>query len=198
MADVTCFMLEATGRSIQWLRRWGHEQAVLNGRPHTHQAHVEIARVDGIDHVSGEVSWSRDDPRWPKACACGYVFTPDDSWLVDYWHEMRRSDGGDPICVQDAPVGAMWWAPWLGDRRWGEFFASTEHAARGGGPHLIVKTPAGDWDIDSKAKNGTNGSGWTRTGTPPLVTARPSIGFQRDDGSFLYHAYLTNGILKDC
>lgn len=117
-------------------------------------------------------------------------------WLVDFFPEMHDVETGAFCTMQDAPPGAMWWAPWFVAHD--EFYASTEHKARGGGPHLIVKTPGGEWDIDSKAKNVTNGSGWRRTGEPPLVTVQPSIGFTRDDGSFLYHAWLTNGILIDC
>lgn len=40
--------------------------------------------------------------------------------------------------------------------------------------------------------------GWERTGTPPNVTARPSIGMPDAKGGFRYHAFLTNGVLEEC
>ena len=41
-----------------------------------------------------------------------------------------------------------------------------------------------------------DGKGWTRTGTPPKVTANPSIGLGKvDGGGWAYHGWLTNGFL---
>ena len=136
--------------------------------------------------MSGDL-WPHDDPRWPTVCdGCDYVFAPTDAWQLFTDHEYQREGGQDRYALRDAPVGAMWVADWY------RGFGSPEHEKRGGGPHLIVKTPAGDWDIDAPSRNG---SGWTRTGTPPKVTARPSIGI---GNPFVYHAFLTDGILEDC
>lgn len=109
----------------------------------------------------------------------------------DWW---RRVDTGEEGALWTFPVGAMWWAWWLD----GSYF-SKKHTARGGGPHLIVRTPGGDWDIDAPS---SNGDGWDRTGIPPAVTARPSILFQSEDAKGTkierYHGWLTNGILIKC
>jgi hypothetical protein len=102
----------------------------------------------------------------------------------------RRTDTGEEMVLRDAPAGAMWWAD-----RYSEAFGSIYHKERGGGPHLLVKTPGGEWDIDSKS---SNGEGWQRTGEPPNVTANPSIGAGKGpDGGWKYHGWLRNGVLVD-
>lgn len=195
MAEIRCFMLEPTGRSVQWLRRSSVGAAGTDTAPGAHwcSAHTVLGVLEGTGHVGGMIAWPRDDPRWPTHCAaCGKPLPDGGMWLVDFWHEMRRTDTGATLCVQDAPPGAMWWVAHL-DGHDG-FYHSAEHVARGGGPHLIVKTPAGDWDIDGKSRSG---GGWTRTGEPPAITARPSIGIGPPNGEYQYHAYLTNGVLQD-
>lgn len=68
-----------------------------------------------------------------------------------------------------------------------------------GGPdgHVhTLRTPGGDRVIDAPSPNGSK---WTRTGTPPILTARPSILAGRDSqGNRLYHGFLTDGILESC
>ncbi len=90
------------------------------------------------------------------------------------------------------PPGAMWFAPWLTNLRDSIHFEALPADVRAKG-HLLVKTPGGDWDVDSKSANGT---GWTRTGEPPLVTARPSIGVPWPE--MKYHGFLSDGFLVPC
>ncbi len=91
-------------------------------------------------------------------------------------------DTGELLPLRGAPAGAMWLAPWYSE--WGSQFWKE----RGGGPHLIVKTPGGEWDVDSEA---SNGPGWQRSGEPPNVTATPSILCNQ------YHGWLREGKLVD-
>jgi hypothetical protein len=58
----------------------------------------------------------------------------------------RRSDTGETLFLYDAPVGAMWDAHWMahGDVRTGP-----------DGITLVVKTPGGDWLVDSECSNCT-------------------------------------------
>ena len=66
---------------------------------------------------------------------------------------------------------------------------------------LVLKTPAGDWMIDGPSRNnGITGAGWTRTGDPPNITVRPSIGMGdgKGKGRWKYHGHLNNGVLEAC
>lgn len=102
---------------------------------------------------------------------------------------LRRVDNGafehsglsDHPLYQRIKCGAMWM-----DHRHG----------------LVVRTPAGDWHVDSKA----NGD-WTRDGVLPHITVTPSIRFKFEadeeatHGAFddvrHYHGVLQHGILKE-
>jgi len=97
----------------------------------------------------------------------------------------RRTDTGETFVLGQAPPGAMYYADWL--------------SARGPDGHcLIVVTPHGPLNIDNGYQLPSPGH-WTRTGTPPKVTMRPSIGQgQKDSGGWSYHAWLNDGVLEDC
>jgi hypothetical protein len=58
------------------------------------------------------------------------------------------------------------------------------------GHFVCVMTPGGEWNIDGRS---TGGGYWTRTGTPPKLTVRPSILIGR-----AYHGFLTDGKLIQC
>lgn len=95
----------------------------------------------------------------------------------------RRADTGEELTIREAPAGAMWDAAWM-------------HLKGADGRALMVRTPGGfDWFVDGPA---TNGPGWTRSGEPPNVTARPSIGVPDHRGAFAYHGFLTDGVLRSC
>lgn len=117
------------------------------------------------------------------------------SAVVCFWCEVagkdgearvfRRTDTGETFVLGRAPIGAMYYADWLSDR----------------GPDghcLIVITPYGPWNVDSEYQIPVPGR-WMRTGTPPKVSATPSIGQgHRADGSWTYHAWLRDGVLVPC
>jgi hypothetical protein len=99
--------------------------------------------------------------------------------------------------VLPAPPGAMWFADWLLNED-GTMRSRPGHRPPDGHV-LVVRVPSRlcigrDWNVDGPANNCP---GWTRTGTPPNVTARPSIGKYLADGSFDYHGWLRNGELVD-
>jgi hypothetical protein len=100
----------------------------------------------------------------------------------------RRVDTGETFLLGQAPVGAMYFADWL-----------VELGDVGPDGHcLIVITPWAPWNVDGGFQIPSPGK-WTRTGTPPKVTAHPSIGQgRRPDGSWTYHAWLRDGQLVPC
>lgn len=193
--EVKCFLLVETDRVRRSLRRHasGPCQAQGGGEYSYHNAMVPLdeasspaGQVIGAELLKAGVA--DDDPRWPTRCACGHEFESGDRQIF-LERIYSRSDTGADVTLRDAPAGAMWWAWWYADSGHGSIY----HKARGGGAHLLVRTPVGEWDVDSVA---SNGPGWQWTGEPPRVTATPSIGighnFER------YHGWLRDGVLVEC
>jgi hypothetical protein len=114
---------------------------------------------------------AHDDPRWSRKCAhCAHVFQqPDDVWQVNQSLYYRRADTGGVLLLEDAPVGAMWYADWY------------SVVWRGpDGRTLVCRVPGGgdskhDWIIDARASNcglpeDAEHRCWVRHGVPPDVT----------------------------
>lgn len=186
---IDCFFLEPTDFVEQSLRRFVFsDKATCVGRLGYHDAKVVLGVLPWDDTESngrGDDSFDHEDPRWPKTCSCGYEFKSDDQWQHNRIRLFVRKDTGEKMTLHAAPSGAMWYADWYPD----------ELKRAPDGRVLVVKTPAGDWNVDSKS---SNGPGWTRTGTPPKVTATPSIGIGTNpDGSWKYHGWLRDGKLVD-
>lgn len=184
---IQCFMLEPTDEQEVSLRRFATKSIVpctVAGRTY-HNAHAAIERGPFDDDAASADDHPHDDPRWPRTCACGYLFEPDDMWQRMVLRLYRRTDTGDLMDLRSPPLGAMWFAPWYEDTWKGP-----------DGHCLVVVTPAGEWVVDSPS---SDGSGWNRTGVPPNVTATPSIGQQDlDTGGWKYHGWLRDGKLVEC
>lgn len=165
-----------------------------------HNASTVIGRAPLVrdDHgylnVSGDMH-PHDDPRWPAACACGYVFTDADEWQLDQEPIYRRPDTGEEWTQRDLPAGAMFNAFWNPP----DWCNLTDGLA------LTVVLPPGSpdarsrfWNIDGPANSEATGlkpHAWTRTGDhlalPPTIDVNPSI-LVTD-----YHGYLHAGVLTD-
>ncbi len=121
------------------------------------------------------------DPQWPAKCDdCGYVFREEDQWQLFHEVIFVRKDTGQEMTTRDCPPGAMYDCSWYPEK----------------GPDglsLAVALPPGGgldyWHIDGYASGGGK---WTRTGTPPNITANPSILTPR------YHGFLRGGWLEEC
>lgn len=194
-----CVLLEPTDRVQRALRRYRAEhreeapydllaasQCAASGAGY-HNATVRIEdgpliwHPDHRSYATDPMHWPHDDPRWPTHCACGYQFADEDEWQLAY-HTLYRLPGGRETTLRDAPAGAMWDAFWLAGIK--PYLDRSPD-----GRVLVCMLPDGrEWIIDDAA---SNGPGWTRTGTPPLVTATPSI-LTPD-----YHGFLTGGVLTD-
>lgn len=102
--------------------------------------------------------------------------------------------------IGNAPVGAMWFAPWLDDSY---VVPQLEHV-------LVVKTPAGEWVVDSQSSNCTMKQDyrqaehhcWIIEGNLPDITvSKNGKTCQAGAGSILigsYHGFLRNGYLEQC
>lgn len=187
-----CFLITPTGQALRFLRRIVlHEAPPCPATGGAHQATVEIEPGPLVRNERGYVSLTlpHDDPRWPTHCACGRAFAEGDYWSCDQEQLYALPDGRecsthlrltarkDP---RAAPPGAMWVADYVPP---GDDWSGPD------GRCLFLRLPDGtDWMIDGPARNG---GGWTRTGEPPKITARPSI------ASPGYHGWLTDGVLSD-
>ncbi len=218
MTKIQCFWIEPIAKAKESFRRYAGARYVYNedgsyklddrgrlqidpnwakcpGRRSYHNAETPLGVVPWpFEHGGSGLLPSdeeRFDPRWPTKCeSCPYVFCGDDDWQHNFQQLYERSDTHELMALNDAPVGAMWDASWMG-----EPFRGPD------GICLVVRTPGGDWTVDGNARGGGK---WTRTGAPPTVTARPSILIdptRNDDGKELdpgYHGWLTDGYLVEC
>jgi len=204
MARIQCFLLEPTGRERIALRRYtqGKNECPQNGFYHNASAPFceEATEHDEQGYITNGLkpAPAHDDPRWPSACACGYAFQERDQWQRFGETIYRRVDTGEEMTLREAPAGAMWYA-W-----WHDQFCTPqgEHA-------LVVKTPGGEWIIDSQANNCTIPDDrkqewhhcWIRHGRPPNITVdKQGQTCSAGAGSIQcgnYHGFLRNGYLED-
>jgi hypothetical protein len=181
----SCFFLEPTGQAMRWLRCYSKGPCPNDPSPYGyHDVEVLVESTQVIVNEDKTLSIESNDfaadPRWPTQCSCGYVFTHNDEQHVMWREVYRRQDTGEEIPMQmPMPVGSMWYADYYTKLGW---IGPDGHC-------LAVETPGGLWVVDQPS---TQGRPWQREGTPPKVTARPSINIVGR-----YHGWLTNGVLSD-
>ena len=210
MSRIQCFMLDPTGKVSVKLRRYrntsddNESHCTFNGNGGYHDASTTIGEEPEELNDEGYIcngmkpTLPHDDPRWPTQCACGYVFRENDEWQRFVEEIYRRSDTGEETTIRNAPAGAMWYAAWL-DRMQ---VPQGKHC-------LAVKTPGGEWLVDSQASNCTMKDDfrqerhhcWILHGEPPNVTANKQGGSTCGAGAGSiqvgnYHGFLRNGFLE--
>lgn len=199
---IRCFMLEPVQplQAHYYLRRYhnhkdGEVECTGDHGYHNAMAQIEDGPLEKHDSdgkgnfyaSNGIPEPAHDDPRWPKACGCGYIFVDSDEWQLFQKMLYRRADNGEIITMEDAPAGAMWNAWWMAKDR---IYKGPGSYVGQDGICLSVKTPGGDWLVDGPANNG---AGWTREGAVPDITASPSILITNR-----YHGFLRAGWLEEC
>jgi len=113
----------------------------------------------------------------------------------------KRSDTGEEIILNKAPVGAIWENTWYYNE------VSLKGWLGEDGRSFTIRTPGGDWCCDRKASNCTKLEDhvhkcWCRHGDAPVFTI-DKIGntCNAGAGSILigdYHGFLINGELTQC
>lgn len=202
---IQCFFLDPTDRVRRSLRRyWGsYNGGDCSVNPYKyHDAQVPIG--DGpliiVTDADGGTSWRtepmqwpHEDPRWPSACVCGYVFTEENEWQLRYEVIYKRRDKGEEVVWHEAGPGAMRYADW-----------NLPHYAGADGHCVQVKTPGGDWLVDSRASNCTlphddKHRCWVRHGEVPNIHVdKNGLTCAAGAGSIQagsYHGFLHNGVL---
>ena len=192
--SLRCFLLTKTDRVCVELRVYDGDRVCIAGRG-PHGTYCESITI--IDPDAPRSAWveelpknhtrarselvSEDDPRWPLACErCGVPWSDKASRQLNADPLWSGSPDGQRHVLEDCPEGAMWDAEWM--------HGYDGHYNPADGRSLMVKCPGGgEWNIDGPS---TNGSGWTRTGTPPEITVTPSIQTAN------YHGHLKAGIFE--
>lgn len=190
---IVCFYIEPSDTAVESLRRYVHStEAKCAGLGGYHDASVNIGVVPWTEKFHGCSDIASDelrlDARWPLCCSCGYEFKSDDQWQHSFKQRYVDEATGYYYTLHEAPPGAMWNADWMKDHIGPDGIA------------LCVRLPNKiDWLVDGPNRNadGSLGPGWTRSGTLPKVTARPSI-FSNQGAQNQWHGYLTDGILEEC
>ncbi len=195
--EIKCYLVEPTGFEYRSLRRYrSGAEYDCKGALSYHNAHYHLGKFAVADKRDVP---PYDDPRWPTKCeTCDYVFTEHDAFQLFNDAVWVRQDSGEEMSLRNAKPGAMWYAFWM---------ESAGFAKGPDGRILIVKTPGGDWNVDSRATNCTMPNDdehrcWIRSGVPPKVTVNKH-GFTclAGGGSIQardYHGTLTNGVLRRC
>lgn len=142
-----------------------------------------------------------DDPVWPVACEhCGAAFNEANSRRSSGSRTiMKRADTGEEM-PDKLPVGAVFENDWVAD--------IPSYRRGPDGRVLIVVTPGGHWEIDSRASNCTMPTDnehrcWVRHGRPEdgsLHVDKNGHTCAAGAGSIIcgnYHGFLHNGFLTD-
>ena len=171
------------GRYVRQLRRYRRGDS--NDCP-VHGYHDAIAQIGEVSEAADAIgdNWPHDDPRWPQACDCGYRFVQEDRWQRNDCRIVRLPDGAEftwwGSFGRTVPPGTMVRADW---------YDEYAHHPQGVESWLIALPDGGEWITSSKA---SGGGYWTVTGTPPNITASPSIFHNAPKG---WHGFVRNGEL---
>lgn len=138
-----CFLLNPTDRVAEFLRRYaGSSQCSVFGY-HSVSVYIGDREARPDDACGDKVDHS--DPRWPTHCDCGYEFKENDTWQYRVDALYQRSDTLELTTLNKAPVGAMWFAPWMSD---------IPEMTGPDGNTLMVRLPGKhDWIVDGRASN---------------------------------------------
>lgn len=194
---IKCFWMEPTEIGTSDLRRYERRSYDPMTPPtcpsnpmRYHDATIVIGEVPYPFDPQGLVGYSHsddiphDDLRWPTVCeTCSTPFKEDDHWQHNVKRLFKGAPDGKLYTTRNMPPGAMWDADWWPEK----------------GPDgitlAVALPPGGNGDVDVWMPDGTcnkSSTPWTRTGTIPNVTCRPSILTPR------YHGFLTDGWLEEC
>ncbi len=213
MGEIKCFFLEPLPKVKRFLRRYATagDDVLCKGPYKYHNAEhfldyrdvpvgedIPLYPVEKIDKLEPH-------PLWPDVCTCGYAFKYEDEWQINAERLYCRSDTGEEITIDEAPVGAMWYADWYLPNY------------QGPDGHCLVVRLVGrhDWIVDGPCSNCTMPEDWhkdsphhhycwVRTGTPPVITVgkgKAGESCAAGAGSISipnWHGFLTEGFLRKC
>lgn len=144
------FYIERTQLGRLYLRRYSSSPCPNMPGQYSYHDRMVYLKDGPVQTVCAD-SHPHDDPLWPTHCTCGHEFQETDTWQLFNHPIYKRVDTGEEMILKDAPVGACWNAFWMAERRKERpcFDVGDD------GLSLVVRTPGGDWPIDSRANNCT-------------------------------------------
>ncbi len=187
MSGWRLFMTSESGFCQRSLRRYGaggHDRCPISGY---HNASVVIDSQflagKGAEEGIFPGQEMKADPRWPKTCACGYTFHPEDNWQVNVDRLLAGAPDGKLYIRKELPPGAVWRATWM------EEISPNQYAGPDGKVWCVMMPCGIEWIVYGPASNGR----WTIDGTLPEIYVTGSI----DTGR--YHGYIKAGVIsEDC
>ncbi len=209
--EIKLFWLEPTKRAQRVIRRYAGVQAKERKCPGPtgyHNARVVLGVDVAVFAEDGRTIASlpdlpSSDERWPTKCDdCDFEFDDENKHHHRQHGQellLSRSDGGADVTTGAAPLGAMWDAWWYGKQSRGT-----------DGICLVLKTPGGDWLVDSKCNNCKAPKDlvhqcWPRTGNPKDPRGSPPLNVGSNGGCKVgagsikmkkYHGFLNKGYLR--
>lgn len=198
MSRIRCFWMVPHDKDRISLRRYnGNVKCSGDAGYHNGHSYIEEGPAMSVSRSFKSSKAKAFDSRWPEKCdQCDYRFIDSDNWQLFTNRIYQRVDTGELYPIREAPVGAMWNADWCSD-----WWKGSD------GRSIVVKTPGGDWMIDSHASNCTMPDDeihkcWVRHGEPPDITVdKDGVTCGAGGGSILcgnYHGFLRGGYLEDC
>lgn len=204
MNRIKCFWIEPLLECKYWLRTYeavNGSNCPITGSYHNAMIPLPDGKMEFYEDHGRKLVRCIDEPTselssYPTACDCGFQFTSGAQQHVFHRQLYQRADTGEKFTVEDAPVGAMWNAWW-----YGKFWQGSD------GMSIMVKTPGGEWCIDSQASNctmpgDTEHRCWVRHGKPPELTVdkngKTCGAGAGSIGQRTYHGFLRNGWLEQC
>lgn len=194
MSGWRCFVVERSDFVRRSLRRYGvagstcpttfpgsmtyHNAEVVTDPELPAVIHPPVGRMPDAEEM--------EDARWPKICACGYAFHPEDHWQVNLDALYGGAPDGNRYRLRDLPPGAIWRADWL------EQIHDNPYADPFGRAWALMMPCGIEWMIygHSSGDAGQKGPKWDVRGTVPNITVRPSINLMGR-----YHGFVENGIV---
>jgi hypothetical protein len=191
-----CFLTEPSEFVRVDLRRYsGGSKCVTKTGIHDVAVVIDPQKLAAIEGPAGTIPEEEEqkDPRWPKACACGYKFHVEDSWQRNVDTLYKGSPDGNLYVLRELPVGAMWNASWFVDDEGGR----ARYAGPDGKGWCVMMPSRQEWIVYGPSSDNTK---WQVTGVPPMITVHPSIAINNklktDEG---YHGFIKGGVIsEDC
>lgn len=186
------FLVQRTEFCRRSLRRYANS-SIPGRRSDPNHYCDETVVIDPQFHSPGDndgrsslITGYENDPRWPKTCACGKSFLPDDHWQVNEERLWSGAPDGKLYVLREHPPGATWVSDWFPEEGPNGQFTGPD------GKVWCVMLPAGqEWVIYSYA-SGAPKQKWQVTGTPPNITVSPSI-----SQVGYYHGFIKGGVITD-
>ena len=202
-----CFMIKPSGECVVEVSASAPGCAVGWNGDGQHCYEAEIFRGSEVEakrfYEVTENVWKKFQGKCRYCNQTGPLLSPSSAGMGTMW--IREDTGEIKRRIAEFPAGAMWYATWM--------YSESNKAADGRqiygwdwenqfDPPLMVKTPGGDWDIDSRASNCTMPNDrthrcWVRHGTPPNLTVdKQGKTCGAGAGSIIsgnYHGFLRGG-----